>query len=200
MDDSLFNELKKWRLEKSKELKIPAYCIFHNKTLEELSEANIQSKSDLLQIKGIGTTTVESYGDGIIDIIKNHNPLEEIKEEIQEEKEETNVIFLEKPKKKVVTDVTKERIVKINIEPEIEQRIRNYVGGKASEMVIKHTLINSGYSVLRGENWLHYHLKKKPEYFRDEEQIKRVLDCVFLCDKTRIGLPDFFVFSDTDEF
>ncbi len=163
INENLFNELKEWRLEKSRELKLPAFCIFNNSTLIDISETSIESKSDLLQIKGIGSAKIEAYGDDLIKIIQDYNENDDAKAEVIESKtEENKVILTEKPKKKIVKDITKNRVVPIHIEKDTEQRIKSYLKGKASEMVIKYTLINSGYSVLRGERWLNYHIMKKP--------------------------------------
>ena len=70
----LFNELKKYRLDKSKEKNIPAYSILNNSTMELISESIPipKSNAELLFIKGIGKKTIESYGDDIIEITKKY--------------------------------------------------------------------------------------------------------------------------------
>ena len=68
----LFNELKKYRLDKSKEKNIPAYSILNNSTMELISESIPKSNAELLFIKGIGKKTIESYGDDITEITKKY--------------------------------------------------------------------------------------------------------------------------------
>jgi DNA helicase-4 len=70
MDDDFYNDLKKWRLEKAKEEKIPLYCIFHNKTLNEIAEKMPENFIELLKINGIGQVNIERYGKEIIDLVK----------------------------------------------------------------------------------------------------------------------------------
>jgi len=70
MDDDFYNDLKKWRFEKAKEEKIPPYCIFHNKTLNEIAEKMPENFIELLKINGIGQVNIERYGKEIIDLVK----------------------------------------------------------------------------------------------------------------------------------
>jgi len=68
----LLNELKKYRLDKSKEKNIPVYCILNNYTIELISEYIPKSNAELLSIKGIGETKLELYGNDINDITKKY--------------------------------------------------------------------------------------------------------------------------------
>jgi len=200
MNEDLFQKLSEWRLRKAKELKVPAYVIFHNSTLIDICESKIYQKTDLLQIKGIGPKRIEEYGDEITKLIQDYyeHDHNEIIDKL-DEKERKEIVPKQK-RKKVKVDLGKKKVISISIDKITEQRIKSHLKGRASEMVVKYTFINSGYSVLRGERWLNYHLTKKPEWFRDKDQINRLLKCVSLCKKNSVGLPDFFVYSDSDEF
>lgn len=68
-DNELYEELKKYRYEKSIEEKLKAYCIFNNKTLDEIVKTKPKTKEELLKISGFGQVKVDKYGEAIIDII-----------------------------------------------------------------------------------------------------------------------------------
>lgn len=70
-EKELFEELRKWRWEKTKEKKYyNAYIVFTNKELINIILANIQRKEDLKLVSGIGPKKYAEYGDEIFEIIK----------------------------------------------------------------------------------------------------------------------------------
>lgn len=73
MDSGLFEELKNYRYEKSKLLNVPAYQIFSDKTLTELTEVMPTSFEELQEINGFGPFKVKKYGDDIVQLIINHS-------------------------------------------------------------------------------------------------------------------------------
>jgi DNA helicase-2/ATP-dependent DNA helicase PcrA len=66
----LYNILKAWRLEQARADKVPAYVVFTNQTLEELSSVRPGTVAELLAINGIGPAKVDRYGDQILAIIE----------------------------------------------------------------------------------------------------------------------------------
>ena len=88
LNEDLFNKLKEWRLDKSKKLGKAAYLIFHDSTLIEISNANINQKTDLMHIKGIGPSKIKDFGDEIINIIQKFT---EIKRENSNKKKITSL-------------------------------------------------------------------------------------------------------------
>jgi len=70
--NSLFKELSALRLELAKRQDLPSYCIFHNATLEEMARLKPMTKSDLLEISGVGAAKLEKYGQKFIDAIIRH--------------------------------------------------------------------------------------------------------------------------------
>lgn len=66
----LYNILKAWRLEQARADKVPAYVVFTNQTLEELSSVRPCTVAELLAISGIGPAKVDRYGDQILAIIE----------------------------------------------------------------------------------------------------------------------------------
>ena len=69
--DDLYERLKAFRLEKSREESIKAYYIFTDAQLKDLIDKLPKSKEELKAISGFGEVKVEKYGDMIISIINN---------------------------------------------------------------------------------------------------------------------------------
>jgi len=59
----IFEKLRALRLEISKSINLPPYCVFHDKTLKEMTVQTPQTLDDLLEISGIGQTKASQYGD-----------------------------------------------------------------------------------------------------------------------------------------
>ncbi len=66
----LYNQLKKYRYKKSKQLNIKAYYVFNNNELGQLVSVRPKSKEHFLKIQGFGEKKHEQYGEDIIGIIK----------------------------------------------------------------------------------------------------------------------------------
>jgi len=67
----LYENLKVWRTDKARELKLPPYIIFHNLALFQISKYKPSTKTDLMKINGIGKVKLEKYGDALLEIIKS---------------------------------------------------------------------------------------------------------------------------------
>jgi len=70
--ESLFEALKRLRMEISKEESVPPYVIFHDKTLKEMASRRPLAVSDLSDVYGIGEIKLEKYGQRFVDIIIDH--------------------------------------------------------------------------------------------------------------------------------
>ncbi len=70
--NAIFNELKEWRLDKAKELSVPAFVIFSDKELLSIAKGDICKIEDLLLVKGIQNTRYEEYGKEIFEILKKY--------------------------------------------------------------------------------------------------------------------------------
>ncbi|WP_394234132.1 HRDC domain-containing protein [Niallia oryzisoli] len=68
-DLNLYNDLKNYRLQKSREEDIKAYMVFTNEMLDALIENRPKSRDELLKIKGLGNKKIEKYGEDILSII-----------------------------------------------------------------------------------------------------------------------------------
>jgi len=69
-DELLYQELKLYRLEKSREEGVKAYTLYTNKQLEELVEIRPETLEKLMGLSGFGETKVNKYGQDIVDIIR----------------------------------------------------------------------------------------------------------------------------------
>ena len=68
--DEIRDNLKKFRLNKSKEENLKAYMIFNNETMEEIISLMPKNTDELLKVKGFGPVKVSKYGDSILNILK----------------------------------------------------------------------------------------------------------------------------------
>ncbi len=61
-----FNRLKQWRKAQVQDSSRPAYSVFNDAVLYEISRKNPQTMSELKSIKGIGESKLSQYGEGLI--------------------------------------------------------------------------------------------------------------------------------------
>jgi ATP-dependent DNA helicase RecQ len=69
-NDDVFEALRAWRWEVAKEHGVPAYTVFHDSTLRELSGALPRSLQALRGISGIGAKKIERYGAALLSVIQ----------------------------------------------------------------------------------------------------------------------------------
>ncbi|MDT2829067.1 DNA helicase RecQ [Enterococcus viikkiensis] len=70
-DDALFEQLRNLRSQLAQEKNLPPYVIFSDKTLTELAEKQPQTSLEFLQIKGVGKSKLDNYGDQFLALLKN---------------------------------------------------------------------------------------------------------------------------------
>jgi RecQ family ATP-dependent DNA helicase len=66
--EALKARLKEWRTGEAKRLRVPAYCVMHDRTLTAVAFARPINPRQLLEIDGIGPTKVEKFGPAILEI------------------------------------------------------------------------------------------------------------------------------------
>jgi len=71
-EKQLFEKLRFLRLEIARQLEVPPYVVFHDKTLREMAILKPQSRTAMLRITGIGEQKLERYGDRFLDAIKKN--------------------------------------------------------------------------------------------------------------------------------
>lgn len=69
----LIDELKAYRLDKSREEKIKPYYIFNNNQMADLIAKMPASKQELQTVSGFGPVKAEKYGDDILRIVKKYD-------------------------------------------------------------------------------------------------------------------------------
>ncbi|WP_066070726.1 DNA helicase RecQ [Frankia sp. EI5c] len=65
----VFERLRAWRGATAKEQGIPAYMIFHDATLREITLRRPSSLSELATVSGVGENKLAKYGQGILDTL-----------------------------------------------------------------------------------------------------------------------------------
>jgi ATP-dependent DNA helicase RecQ len=69
LDQTLYENLKSARQQMAKKRRVPAYVIFHDKTLIELAKSKPQSFEEMLDINGIGEAKLKKFGQTLLDVI-----------------------------------------------------------------------------------------------------------------------------------
>ena len=72
-DNILLNKLKSLRLDIAKKQRLPAYTVFHDITLIQMSQNKPTNEIDMLEIDGVGPTKFKKYGELFIDLINRHD-------------------------------------------------------------------------------------------------------------------------------
>jgi DNA helicase-2/ATP-dependent DNA helicase PcrA len=67
--DPLFQRLKEWRRKRAQADGVPAYVVFHDRTLAEIAERKCRDWADLAAISGVGPAKLERYADEILQIV-----------------------------------------------------------------------------------------------------------------------------------
>ena len=68
--NSIFERLRKVRLDLAREEKVPPYLIFSDRTLVEMCQKMPSTEEELLQISGIGAHKLEKYGEAFLSVIR----------------------------------------------------------------------------------------------------------------------------------
>jgi ATP-dependent DNA helicase RecQ len=69
---ALFEQLRAHRLEVSKAEEVPPYVVASDRTLREVALLRPRTIAQLQQAHGIGPTKAERYGEGLLDVIREH--------------------------------------------------------------------------------------------------------------------------------
>ncbi len=73
VDEGLLARLKEWRIERARELKVPAYVVFTDATLIAIAEQRPADSSALVAISGIGATKLERFGADVLAVLRAAN-------------------------------------------------------------------------------------------------------------------------------
>jgi DNA helicase-2/ATP-dependent DNA helicase PcrA len=61
-----FDALRAWRLVRARAEDVPAYVVFHNRTLEEIAARRPRSLGELAAVPGVGPAKLERYGEELL--------------------------------------------------------------------------------------------------------------------------------------
>ena len=70
-DARLLERLKRWRLEVSRQESVPAYVVFHDRTLVEIAARAPRDLAALGTIAGVGPTKLARYGDQVLNVLRD---------------------------------------------------------------------------------------------------------------------------------
>lgn len=73
-DRPLFEALKAWRRTQAKVADVPAFVIFNDATLSEMARTRPRSRSELLEVSGVGAVKAERFGDQVLAIVAEAGP------------------------------------------------------------------------------------------------------------------------------
>lgn len=68
-DERLFEALRAWRGDMARQLGMPAYIVFNDRTMREIARRRPSTERELLNISGIGPTKLENYGDDVLSLV-----------------------------------------------------------------------------------------------------------------------------------
>jgi DNA helicase II / ATP-dependent DNA helicase PcrA len=67
---AVFDRLKEWRRKRAQADGVPAYVVFHDRTLAEIAERECKDWADLAAISGVGPAKLERYANEVLAIIQ----------------------------------------------------------------------------------------------------------------------------------
>ena len=70
-DNELWDALRACRRDLADEQGVPAYVIFHDKTLHDMLEQRPRNAAELLSVNGVGQAKLERYGARFLDVLCN---------------------------------------------------------------------------------------------------------------------------------
>ena len=73
VDDDLLVALKAWRLDKSRELSVPAFVVFTDNTLVAIAEQRPTDTRALVAIAGIGAKKLERFGEDVLNVVRSQH-------------------------------------------------------------------------------------------------------------------------------
>ncbi|MGH2631366.1 MAG: HRDC domain-containing protein, partial [Actinomycetota bacterium] len=68
---ALFDRLKEWRRTRASADSVPAYVIFHDRTLAEIAERKPRDWADLAAVPGVGPAKLDRYADEVLGIVSD---------------------------------------------------------------------------------------------------------------------------------
>ena len=70
VDEGLLEQLKAWRSERARQLKVPSYVVFTDATLTAIAEQRPEDEAALVGISGIGASKLRKFGSDVLSLIQ----------------------------------------------------------------------------------------------------------------------------------
>ena len=64
--EALAGRIREWRGTEAKRLRVPAYVVMHDRTVQALAQARPRNPNELLKVDGIGPAKVERFGEELL--------------------------------------------------------------------------------------------------------------------------------------
>jgi len=64
------DRLRQWRLETARAAGVPAYVVFHDRTLAAIASARPANLGELLRVSGVGESKLRKYGEEILEVLR----------------------------------------------------------------------------------------------------------------------------------
>ena len=150
----MLNALKKLRLDIAKEKKLPAFVIFHDRSLIDMANKKPLTENEFLEINGVGKSKLEEYFEKFSKLIRQYTTEQNDKDVEEDLSDEFGNIFkIENLHTKTLIKNTDRLIKRLQEFEDIEfvykQRKKNIDEGKP---------VNNGFPAIKEENEL---LKQK---------------------------------------
>jgi ATP-dependent DNA helicase RecQ len=68
-DEAVFERLRRWRAETSRQRAVPAYVVFHDRTLAEIARRRPSGPAELRAVPGVGDEKLKLYADGVLEVL-----------------------------------------------------------------------------------------------------------------------------------
>ncbi len=72
IDEELFERLRTCRLRIAQQTGVPAFVVFHDRTLREMATSKPTDRDEMRAIHGIGAAKLERYGDEFLRVLREH--------------------------------------------------------------------------------------------------------------------------------
>ena len=72
-DEALFESLRQWRLGEARRQDVPAFHVFTNRVLRNITRAAPTTTAELAATSGVGPAKLASYGEAVLDAIRSHH-------------------------------------------------------------------------------------------------------------------------------
>jgi ATP-dependent DNA helicase RecQ len=72
IDETLFQQLREWRLKTARAAAVPPYVVAYDATLQRIAACKPQTLTELEAIQGIGPSKVAKYGKAILEVVQEY--------------------------------------------------------------------------------------------------------------------------------